>query len=88
MDLSSKSPSFGLVLHDPKETGYNTHVSNRVSLTNLRQQLKQISREIDRIILAGGRVPCGDPLLVKYHRVRREIAVRSTPRLPGVPRES
>jgi hypothetical protein len=55
----------------------------KAKVKQLLAEIKQVSREIDHIILSGGRVLLNDPLTIKYHRLRSRIMALQKPKLPG-----
>jgi hypothetical protein len=55
------------------------------ALRALKQELKAVNREIDDIVLSGGRVGLGDPLSRKVHALRVKIGKLEKPKLPGKP---
>jgi hypothetical protein len=54
------------------------------AIKRLREQLRGVEADIDRIVLSGGRVGWGDPLVREAHAIRTKIGKLVKPKLPGV----
>jgi hypothetical protein len=54
------------------------------AIKRLREQLRGVEADIDRIVLSGGRVGWGDPLVREAHAIRTKISKLVKPKTPAV----
>lgn len=54
------------------------------NIKDLKQRLQQINATIDDIVLNGGHVGLGDPLVHQAHVLRTKLSKLQKPKLPGV----
>ena len=79
-----RSPTFRFPIIElvlPRKIPYDIYMMKEEALKRLKEQLRAVEADIDRIVLTGGRVGLGDPLTREAQAIRTKIGklVQATP---------